>query len=122
MFSFRIKVFALYLLFFIFTPLFELFSHFSSYLMCIHCLISQNGSDEIRKIPVPPNRYTPLKENWMKIFTPVVQHLNLNIRFNLKTRMVEIRVRFMYNIQRLIRPNSVLRHSQYVCILAIKCL
>ncbi|KAF8783437.1 RNA-binding protein PNO1-like [Argiope bruennichi] len=46
---------------------------------------------EMRKIPVPPNRYTPLRENWEKIFSTVVQHLNLHIRFNLKTRMVEIR-------------------------------
>lgn len=36
-------------------------------------------------------RYTPLKENWLKIFTPVVEHLHLQIRFNLKTRNVEIR-------------------------------
>ncbi|XP_068796848.1 RNA-binding protein PNO1 [Struthio camelus] len=49
------------------------------------------GNDEIRKIPVPANRYTPLKENWMKIFTPVVEHLQLQIRFNLKTRNVEIK-------------------------------
>lgn len=41
---------------------------------------------------VPANRYTPLKENWMKIFTPVVEHLQLQIRFNLKTRNVEIKV------------------------------
>ncbi|KAK2160257.1 hypothetical protein LSH36_137g04031 [Paralvinella palmiformis] len=44
-----------------------------------------------RKIPVPANRYTPLKESWMKIFTPVVEHLHLQIRFNLKTRNVEIK-------------------------------
>ncbi|XP_051831369.1 RNA-binding protein PNO1 isoform X2 [Antechinus flavipes] len=50
-----------------------------------------SGKDEIRKIPVPTNRYTPLKENWMKIFTPVVEHLGLQIRFNLKSRNVEIR-------------------------------
>lgn len=47
----------------------------------------------MRKIPVPANRYTPLKENWMKIFTPIVEHLHLQIRFNLKTRNVEIKVR-----------------------------
>ncbi|KAM3909928.1 RNA-binding protein PNO1 [Leptodactylus fuscus] len=47
--------------------------------------------DEMRKIPVPSNRYTPLKENWMKIFTPIVEHLQLQVRFNLKTRNVEIR-------------------------------
>merc|ERR1739838_827551 len=46
---------------------------------------------DLRKVPVPPNRYTPLKENWMKIFTPVVEHLQLQIRFNLKTRHVEIK-------------------------------
>jgi len=49
------------------------------------------GKSEVRKIPVPPNRYTPLKENWMKIFTPIVEHLHLQIRFNLKSRNVEIK-------------------------------
>ena len=36
--------------------------------------------DEIRKVPIPPHRYTPLRENWLKIFTPVVDHLHLQIR------------------------------------------
>lgn len=49
------------------------------------------ANNETRKIPVPAHRYTPLKENWLKIFTPVVEHLELEIRFNLKTRNVEIR-------------------------------
>ncbi|XP_055665981.1 RNA-binding protein PNO1 [Falco peregrinus] len=49
------------------------------------------GKGELRKVPVPANRYTPLKENWMKIFTPIVEHLQLQIRFNLKTRNVEIK-------------------------------
>ncbi|PVD25538.1 hypothetical protein C0Q70_13194 [Pomacea canaliculata] len=46
---------------------------------------------EVRKVPVPPHRYTPLRDQWMKIFTPVVDHLKLQIRFNLKTKTVEIR-------------------------------
>ncbi|EFN81452.1 RNA-binding protein pno1 [Harpegnathos saltator] len=46
---------------------------------------------EQRKIPVPAHRYTPLKENWLKIFTPIVEHLQLQVRFNLRTRHVEIR-------------------------------
>ena len=46
---------------------------------------------EVRKIPVPRHRYSPLKENWMKIFEPIVEHLKLQIRFNLKTRNVEVR-------------------------------
>lgn len=44
----------------------------------------------IRKVSVPANRYSPLKENWMKIYTPLVKHLKLQIRLNLKTHQVEI--------------------------------
>ncbi|KAL4237845.1 pre-rRNA-processing protein pno1 [Mactra antiquata] len=51
----------------------------------------KGGKVGFRKVPVPQNRYTPLKENWMKIFTPVVEHLHLQIRFNLKTKNVEIK-------------------------------
>ena len=48
-------------------------------------------------MPVPPHRFTPLKENWMKVFTPVVEHLKLQIRLNLKSKNVEIRVsEYMY--------------------------
>eukprot|EP00088_Acartia_fossae_P045077 TRINITY_DN4819_c0_g1_i7.p1 TRINITY_DN4819_c0_g1~~TRINITY_DN4819_c0_g1_i7.p1 ORF type:complete len:246 (+),score=50.78 TRINITY_DN4819_c0_g1_i7:53-790(+) len=46
---------------------------------------------EIRKVPVPRHRYSPLKENWLKIFEPIVEYLKLQVRFNLKTRSVEIR-------------------------------
>ncbi|VEN46799.1 unnamed protein product [Callosobruchus maculatus] len=49
------------------------------------------SKDDIRKISVPAHRYSPLKENWLKIFTPIVEHLQLQIRFNLKTRNVEIK-------------------------------
>lgn len=40
---------------------------------------------------MPPNRFTPLKQNWLKIFTPVVEHLNLQMRFNIQSKCVEIR-------------------------------
>lgn len=43
------------------------------------------------QVPVPAHRYTPMKQNWLKIFTPLVEHLNLEARFNLKTRNVELR-------------------------------
>jgi RNA-binding protein PNO1 len=46
---------------------------------------------EVRKVPVPQHRYSPLKENWMKLFEPIVEHLKLQVRFNLKSKMVEIR-------------------------------
>ena len=35
---------------------------------------------KVRKIPVPSHRYTPLKENWMKIFEPIVEHLKLQVQ------------------------------------------
>jgi len=44
-----------------------------------------------RKVPVPPHRYTPLKENWMNIFNAIVEHLGLQVRFNVSKKMVEIR-------------------------------
>ncbi|EDW75390.1 uncharacterized protein Dwil_GK20148 [Drosophila willistoni] len=47
---------------------------------------------EIRKVSVPPHRYSSLKEHWMKIFTPVVEHMKLQIRFNMKARQVELRI------------------------------
>lgn len=50
-----------------------------------------SGNREVRKVPVPSHRLTPLKEHWLKIYTPVVEHLRLDIRFNVKSRNVEIR-------------------------------
>lgn len=47
---------------------------------------------ELRKVSVPPHRYSSLKESWMKIFTPVVEHMKLQIRFNMKARQVELRI------------------------------
>src|SRR6218665_2151506 len=46
---------------------------------------------EFRKILVPPNRYTPLKANWTKLFTPVVEHLNLQMRYNIESKCIEVR-------------------------------
>lgn len=38
-------------------------------------------SAEVRKVPVPPHRYSPLKEHWTKIVFPVVKQLHLQIRY-----------------------------------------
>ncbi|KAH3900285.1 probable Pre-rRNA-processing protein PNO1 [Saccharomycodes ludwigii] len=46
---------------------------------------------ESRKIPVPPHRMTPLKNNWTKIYPPLVDHLKLQVRMNLKSKSVELR-------------------------------
>ncbi|KAI6180749.1 Phosphate carrier protein, mitochondrial [Aphelenchoides besseyi] len=50
------------------------------------------GADaETRKVPIPSHRYNKLRSNWSKITAPIVQQLKLQIRFNLKSRRVEIR-------------------------------
>ncbi|KAH9512281.1 pre-rRNA-processing protein pno1 [Bulinus truncatus] len=53
--------------------------------------MSQTSKGDIRKVPVPPHRYTPLQKDWLKIFTPIVENLKLNIRFVSKKRVVEIK-------------------------------
>ncbi|XP_059609463.1 RNA-binding protein pno1 [Phlebotomus argentipes] len=45
-----------------------------------------------RKIIVPLRRLGALKENWLKIVNPLTENLNLQVRFNLKSRQVEMRL------------------------------
>lgn len=42
------------------------------------------GKFEFRKIFVPQHRFTPLKEHWMEIYTPVFEQMKIDIRMNLK--------------------------------------
>ncbi|KAF2968936.1 hypothetical protein GQX73_g4626 [Xylaria multiplex] len=44
-----------------------------------------------RKVPVPPHRFTPLKANWPQIYPPLVEHLKLAVRMNVKHKAVELR-------------------------------
>lgn len=46
---------------------------------------------ETRKVPIPPHRMTPLKGSWPKIYPPLVEHLKLQVRMNVKNRAVELR-------------------------------
>ncbi|KAI8617590.1 hypothetical protein BC830DRAFT_1112964 [Chytriomyces sp. MP71] len=48
-------------------------------------------SKEFRSVPIPPHRLTPLKKEWLKIYTPLVEHLHLQVRMNVKRKSVEIR-------------------------------
>ncbi|CCD22588.1 Pno1p NDAI_0A04310 [Naumovozyma dairenensis CBS 421] len=56
---------------------------------------NQKGSTKVklesRKIAVPPHRMTPLRNSWTKIYPPLVDHLKLQVRMNLKTKSVELR-------------------------------
>ncbi|KAI9004047.1 hypothetical protein BC832DRAFT_69234 [Gaertneriomyces semiglobifer] len=44
-----------------------------------------------RRIPVPPHRLTPIQKDWIKIYSPLVEHMKLQVRMNLKSKAVEIR-------------------------------
>ncbi|KAL1955031.1 hypothetical protein VTO42DRAFT_322 [Malbranchea cinnamomea] len=46
---------------------------------------------QTRKVPVPPHRMSPLKANWTKIYPPLVEHLKLQVRMNIKNKAVELR-------------------------------
>ena len=46
---------------------------------------------EFRKVFVPPHRYTPLKERWMEIYTPVFEQMKIDIRMNLKVSVYHYR-------------------------------
>jgi len=51
------------------------------------------GKFEFRKVFVPSHRFTPLKEHWMEIYTPVFEQMKIDIRMNLKARKVELKTR-----------------------------
>ncbi|KAI8099707.1 uncharacterized protein BX664DRAFT_321915 [Halteromyces radiatus] len=44
-----------------------------------------------RRIPIPHHRMSPLKRHWMEIYSPLVEHMKLQVRMNVKSRTVEIR-------------------------------
>ena len=46
---------------------------------------------ETRKVPIPPHRMSPLKAQWTKVYSPLVEHLKLQVRMNIKNRAVELR-------------------------------
>ncbi|KAJ3121838.1 pre-rRNA-processing protein pno1 [Physocladia obscura] len=50
-----------------------------------------NNNKEFRSVPIPPHRMTPLKKEWLKIYSPLVEHLKLQVRMNIKRKSVELR-------------------------------
>ncbi len=63
-----------------------------------HLLIAQaSEKDGYRKVAIPPHRLTPLKEQWMKIYTPLVEYMKLQIRFNTRAKCVEIKALNHFN-------------------------
>ncbi len=50
-----------------------------------------NTNYETQSVIIPPNRMTPLKNNWEKICQTVVKNMKLQIRMNINKKTVEIR-------------------------------
>ncbi|RJE17784.1 hypothetical protein PHISCL_09881, partial [Aspergillus sclerotialis] len=46
---------------------------------------------ETRKVPIPPHRFSPIKAAWPKIYPPLCEHLQLQVRMNIKNKAVELR-------------------------------
>ncbi|KAI8069432.1 hypothetical protein BC940DRAFT_297730 [Gongronella butleri] len=44
-----------------------------------------------RRIPIPHHRMAPLKRSWMDLYSPLVEHMKLQVRMNIKSRTVELR-------------------------------
>lgn len=51
----------------------------------------QGQRKQLRRVPVPPHRMTPLKNVWMNLIQPLVEHMKLQVRMNTRRRAVEIR-------------------------------
>ena len=49
------------------------------------------GKSEFRRVAVPQNRYTPLRKDWMSLYTPIVEQLKLDVRMNPRNRSVELK-------------------------------
>ena len=52
---------------------------------------STSGPKEIRRIAVPPNRLTPLRQSWVALLQPLVTHFKLQVRMNTKRKSIELR-------------------------------
>ncbi|KAH9385236.1 RNA-binding protein PNO1 [Nematocida major] len=64
---------------------------------------------EMRSIPVPARKMKMIKEEWMKIYTPVVMQCNLQIRMNLARKCIEIRT-----CKETLSPVSIQRAEEFI--------
>lgn len=55
-----------------------------------------SAQGETRRIPIPPHRFTPLRKDWINIFSPLTEMCGLQVRMNTVRKCVEMRVSFFY--------------------------
>ncbi|EMR09645.1 hypothetical protein PNEG_02228 [Pneumocystis murina B123] len=64
---------------------------------------------EMISVRIPYHRIAPLKENWSKIYSPLVEHLKLQVRMNLKNKTIDLRTSIYTE-----RPESLQKGSEFV--------
>lgn len=57
----------------------------------LSAMAERGGKVEYRRVRCPKHRYTPLRNDWEQILVPLVQYLKLQVRFNTKTRSIEMK-------------------------------
>jgi len=67
------------------------------------------GPKEIRRIAVPPNRLTPLRQSWVQLLQPLVTHFKLQVRMNTKRKSVELRAG-----PETVEQNALQKASEYI--------
>jgi RNA-binding protein PNO1 len=50
-----------------------------------------SNCSEYRSVNIPAHRMTPLRKVWMELYEPLVKHMKLQVRMDLKKHRVEIR-------------------------------
>ena len=56
-----------------------------------HDVVEKGQKAMYRKVNVPAHRFSPLKEHWMALYTPVTKQMKIDMRMNLKLRKVELK-------------------------------
>lgn len=75
----------------------------------------------LRKVPIPPHRMSPLKNEWPKIYTPLVEMAGLQVRMNVKRKTVEIKVRLFCFLTRNVPYLTFMNHSHQNIPLTSQC-
>lgn len=56
----------------------------------VSALQATGGKSEYRRVRCPPHRYTPLREHWEQILTPLVEYLKLQVRLLARVRKTNL--------------------------------
>ena len=67
-----------------------------SFLALTGSALQASLKSEMRRIPIPPHRMSPLKKDWINIFGPLTEILGLQVRMNVQRKAVEVRVSVSY--------------------------